>query len=37
LILLARKVQFLAVKFHISGLKVDDKIAYGDDRLGMAF
>ena len=37
LVLLGREVQFLAVEFHISGLKVDDKIAYGDDRLGMAF
>jgi hypothetical protein len=30
-------VQFLAVELHISGLEVDDKIAYGDERLGMAF
>src|SRR5271157_5486817 len=37
LVLLGREMQFLAVEFHISGLKVDDKIAYVDDRLGMAF
>jgi hypothetical protein len=36
LVLLGRKVQFLAVELHISGFEVDDKIAYGDDRLGMA-
>jgi hypothetical protein len=32
LVLLGRKVQFLAVEFHISGLEVDDEIAYGDGR-----
>ena len=37
LVLLAREVQFLALEFHISGIEVDDQIACGDDRVGVAF